>query len=371
VYKELERPLTQAESKPGEAARIRRIIRFVLPPAARVAVITEGRHALLNLEGLQTWPIPRNKDGVYSGPFPANDGDAIAEVERARADGAQFLLIPKSAFWWLDYYDGLRRHLASAYRVAFRDSHSCMVIALHHEVDPPDQMPADGLPFPPPEMMAMTTGSFSARTFWDSGKITRPWIRQTLFANELQFASFDEILDFGCGCGRVMRHLEALRNPRLHGVDYNLYMAAWCRRNLPFAEFDHLNPSEQLPYEDEAFAFIYSYSVFTHLDQEAHDFWVQELQRVLRPGGFLYLTLRGERYAEFLSAEERERFDAGEMVVQAQNVSGSNACLAHHPESYVRERLAPEMSLVDLIPSDKKGERGDPWLDIALFTKPG
>jgi SAM-dependent methyltransferase len=244
-----------------------------------------------------------------------------------------------------------------------------MMIALHNDVDPPDREPADGLPLPPPEMMAMTTSSFSARTFWDSGKVTLHWIRQTLFANKLQFASFESILDFGCGCGRVMRHLNGLLHPRLHGVDYNPYMVAWCRRNLVFADFERVRPSEPLPHDDEAFDFIYAYSVFTHLDQETHDFWAQELQRVLRPGGFLYLTLRGERYADVLSPEQRERFDSGEMVVLEPGVSGSNACLTHHPESYVRERLAPELSLVDYVPSDEAGEGGDPWLDIALFSK--
>jgi hypothetical protein len=50
-------------------------------------------------------------------------------------------------------------------------------------------------------------------------------------------------------------------------------------------------------------------------------------------------------------------------------VSGSNACLAHHPESYVREQLAPGLSVVDLVPSDEAGEAGDPWLDAVVFRK--
>ena len=83
----------------------------------------------------------------------------------------------------------------------------------------------------------------------------------------------------------------------------------------------------------------------------------------------MYLTLRGARYADVLTPEERQRFDAGEMVVQEEEVSGSNACLAHHPESYVRERLAPGLSVVDLVPSDAAGEKGDPWLDAVIYRK--
>jgi len=83
----------------------------------------------------------------------------------------------------------------------------------------------------------------------------------------------------------------------------------------------------------------------------------------------MYLTLRGSKYAETLTPEERERFDAGEMVVQEERVSGSNACLSHHPESYTREQLAPALEVVDYVPLDEDGEKADPWLDAVVFRK--
>jgi len=362
--------LPEVEPKQTLVEQIREIVRFVLPPLARIAVVTDGRNGLLHLDGRPTWPLPRDKHGVYSGPYPVNDGEAIAQVESARSEGAQFLLLPRPAFWWLDYFDDLRRHLASSYRVAFRDEETCMIIALHHETDPPDAGGApDKLPLPPPELMAMTTGTYSARAFWQSGELTSGWIRKVLSANELDIASFERILDFGCGCGRVIRCLKGLQGSALSGADYNPYLVRWCRHNLAFADFQRAVQLKPLLYEDETFDFIYSYSVFTHLDHASERFWIEELQRLLRPGGYLYLTLRGPRYADVLTPEERQRFDAGEMVVQEEKVSGSNACLAHHPESYMREQLAPALSVIDYVPSDEAGESGDPWLDVVLYRK--
>jgi hypothetical protein len=74
--------------KPGPVERVRHTVRFVLPPSAKVAVITEGKRGLLVLDGRETWPIPRDRKGIYAGPYPRNDGDAVAQVEAARSEGA-------------------------------------------------------------------------------------------------------------------------------------------------------------------------------------------------------------------------------------------------------------------------------------------
>ena len=59
-------------------------------------------------------PFPE-RDGHYAGP-PTDDATAIAEVERLRRGGAKFLVAAWPAFWWLDFYVGLARHLRSRYR---------------------------------------------------------------------------------------------------------------------------------------------------------------------------------------------------------------------------------------------------------------
>ncbi len=50
------------------------------------------------------------KDGQYWGP-PLDDDAAIREFERLRRSGANFIAFVWPAFWWLDYYAGLHRHL--------------------------------------------------------------------------------------------------------------------------------------------------------------------------------------------------------------------------------------------------------------------
>lgn len=66
-------------------------------------------------------PIPfLEKDGTYWGP-PADDAVGIAELERLRQRGANFVVFAWPAFWWLDHYAELRRHLESNYRRIWRN----------------------------------------------------------------------------------------------------------------------------------------------------------------------------------------------------------------------------------------------------------
>jgi hypothetical protein len=49
-------------------------------------------------------------EGQYGGP-PADDNAAVREFERLRHGGASHIVFAWPAFWWLDHYAGLHRHL--------------------------------------------------------------------------------------------------------------------------------------------------------------------------------------------------------------------------------------------------------------------
>ena len=55
------------------------------------------------------------RDGQYWGP-PPDDAAAIRELERLRCSGARSVVFAWPAFWWLEHYPGLRRHLRAVHR---------------------------------------------------------------------------------------------------------------------------------------------------------------------------------------------------------------------------------------------------------------
>jgi SAM-dependent methyltransferase len=226
----------------------------------------------------------------------------------------------------------------------------------------------DGLPLPPPSLVYLVAGHFNLRWFYETGLDHARLVRKVLATNGVDIESFDKLLDFGCGCGRVLRHWLDLPSTRVHGSDYSPRPIRWCRHSLPFAEFSTNDLAPPLPYPAAEFDFIYAVSVFTHLTEELQPQWVAELERVLNPGGFLLVTTKGSSRLEALDAQERERFEAGQLVIKYGRYAGRNLCAAFHPESYLRQRFAPSLEFVDFVPADVGRSDGQ---DILLLRRPG
>lgn len=224
----------------------------------------------------------------------------------------------------------------------------------------------DGLPLPPDRLIQLVAGTADIAWFLEGGARAAASIRATLEEAGTSLDGVRSLLDFGCGCGRVARHWAGL-SAAVHGCDLNPRLAAWCRRNLPFGTFVENRLDPPLPYGEGAFDLAYALSVFTHLPEAGQRAWMDEMRRVIRPGGHLIITTHGRRYRDELSAAEAARFDAGELVVGYADEAGSNACGAYHPEAYVRARLAPPFEVIAFRP---EGALGNPHQDLWLLRRP-
>lgn len=94
---------------------IHEVVSSLIPRDATVLIVSRGDDLLLNLDGRRAWHFPRAFNGAYAGRHPADSGAAIAELEALRAQGADFLIVPNTAFWWFSYYHEFKQHLDSRY----------------------------------------------------------------------------------------------------------------------------------------------------------------------------------------------------------------------------------------------------------------
>jgi hypothetical protein len=101
----------------------------IIPAEATVLVASKGDDALLQLDGRAAWHFPMAADGQYLGYHPAGDTAAIAQLEALRARGADHLVLPSTAHWWLEHYQGFSRHLADHYSSLLEDER-CAIFEL-------------------------------------------------------------------------------------------------------------------------------------------------------------------------------------------------------------------------------------------------
>jgi GT2 family glycosyltransferase len=114
----------------GLVDRIRDVAAERLPDGATVLVVSRGDDELLRLGRCQARHFPEAEDGVYAGYHPADGAEAVAQLEAQRARGADYLILPETAFWWLEHYPQLEQHLSSRYREVVRREDTCLIFSL-------------------------------------------------------------------------------------------------------------------------------------------------------------------------------------------------------------------------------------------------
>ncbi len=220
-------------------------------------------------------------------------------------------------------------------------------------------------PMPPQALRERVSGSSEESWFDKSGALTVGEWARALASQGLTFHDCQTIIDFGCGCGRALRHLQQQIRPsqKLIGLDPDGEAIAWVARSLPGVTaytLDELPPSRSV---DTASAnLILSHSVFTHLPEDVQFAWLSELARMLTPGGLLITSVHGAKvvneYAKSLI--DLDMADASSHFARMMNEKGFHHVLgknafeaalpsyygaAFHDISYVQEHWSQDFEI--------------------------
>jgi cyclopropane fatty-acyl-phospholipid synthase-like methyltransferase len=163
-------------------------------------------------------------------------------------------------------------------------------------------------PVPPKALQIRVAGAYYA-AFFEHGKGMFHELQAILQSHQLNFFDFNDVLDFGCGCGRFMIPMSCMMDPKkLSGTDIDPEAIAWLKGNYScFKDVDVNGHAPPTKYASGTFDFIFSVSIFTHLPEDMQHAWLKELSRVMKPGGHGIFTTHGEHTFSFLKEDDRKK----------------------------------------------------------------
>ncbi|MBT8397455.1 MAG: glycosyltransferase [Gemmatimonadetes bacterium] len=122
------------EHREVELSAFRRAVERAIPNDTSALVVSKGDPELIDIPIRRARHFPLADNGGYAGYHPKDSRAAVHHLSEARED-AEYLVLPPSSWWWLDYYEGFAHHLGSRHERVWADD-ACVIYRLHPRSSP-------------------------------------------------------------------------------------------------------------------------------------------------------------------------------------------------------------------------------------------
>lgn len=216
----------------------------------------------------------------------------------------------------------------------------------------------------PPDYFLYETYRIDYRKFVEDGKMaaaeiiewTAPWVN----------ANAPVILDWGCGAGRITRHIKTFTaGARVYGCDMSERMIGWDRETDKDVSYSVVDPVPPMLYAPEYFDLVYGFSVLTHIPAGMQEQWLSELYRVLKPAGVLLVTTHGKRYLGHLLPWQKRKLHREGIFTKNFPSQGHRLMATYHDPSFFRKIIVKRFEIVGYTDGAKEpGKIGgqDVWI---------
>jgi len=197
----------------------------------------------------------------------------------------------------------------------------------------------------PPDFLLYETGKINFSHYHTSGKAA---------ANEIHalYAIFghspiQSILDWGCGTGRVTRHLpDYFPEAKITGADVNPSCIQWLQNNMQGIEW--IQSSTNLSGEtiSAQYHLIIALSVLTHLPANEQANWLNQLYGLLQPQGLVWLSTHGKTYLHQLTHHQKKQLSEQGILTLGADKKGSRQMRTYHNYAGMQALLGQDWEIV-------------------------
>ena len=199
--------------------------------------------------------------------------------------------------------------------------------------------PVDTGPPAPPELVAQTSVLYERDiavqadpdVYFAAGYLGALMYLKTVEKFGFDLGTAKAVLDFGCGAAKRTRLFRGIQGVRVVGTDVNAAQIQWARKHVPGIEFHENGLEPPLRFaENDTFDLVTAASVFTHIPLDLQRPWLEEIRRILRPGGYFLCTVAGAHHIDIqLSPELQQRLQReGHVTLAPQDAGVSYATKA-------------------------------------------
>ena len=146
----------------------------------------------------------------------------------------------------------------------------------------------------------------------------------------------------------------------MFGADIDTFNIKWLNHSVGSDVGLRVDFSPPTPYSSEHFDIIYGHSVLTHLSFRDQFEWLGELHRILKPGGFAFLTVCTEpgvqltRFSDIGSFYDKfisdGFFDVGPQNVGVDAGNAGYYRLVFHTERFISETWSHYFTIRRILP---------------------
>lgn len=100
-----------------------------------------------------------------------------------------------------------------------------------------------------------------------------------------------KVLDYGCGDGKLLQHLYnyGITKENIYGHEVSQKRVQRCHEK-GWTNIIHVDLHKKLPFEDRMFDFIHLMEVIEHIPSKETDFYIEDMRRMMRDDGVLFVT---------------------------------------------------------------------------------
>lgn len=174
------------------------------------------------------------------------------------------------------------------------------------------------------------------------------------------------ILDWGCGPCRITRHLQKFTSStHIHASDPNIDTIVWNQKNIPGIHFKVQETYPPLPFEEAYFDLIIGFSVLTHIAGDDQQKWMNELNRIAKPNGIIWITTHGNHFIKKLSKQQQQQIQSEGIYHTPFSKKGHRMMSTYHLPEKLKMTLAEKFEILEYWDGElhpKKAGKQDLWI---------